>query len=112
MNWKETELELINLDFDDIEDSKLIEDKSNKFLFKFSKKSFLGSLRICQNIGGEIATPFENTELKLWREKLNENEPVILGYTNREKESEFRNFYTGYFIMCPKKYFFTKAHPH
>lgn len=96
LKWSDVRMDLLNFEEDDVNEENLLSnDPENLFVFKM--KSFYKGIRICESIGGEMATPFENTLIEDWKNITTRNNlgRIFLSYSYDIKKNEFRNVYTG-----------------
>ena len=98
LKWSDVDMDLKNFEEDDVNEENLLSDVPEN-LFVFKMKTFYEGIRICESIGGEIATPFENTLIEDWKNITTRNNlgRVFLSYSDEIKKNEFRNVYTGSF---------------
>ena len=96
LKWSDVKMDTLNFeeDFENVE-SLLSNIPENLFLFKM--KTFFEGIRFCQSIGGEIATPLENTMIETWNNFTTHNNlgRIYLSYSDQIEENDFRNVYTG-----------------
>ena len=96
LKWSDVKIDLLNFEEDyENEESLLSNVPENLFLFK--KRTFYEGIRICRSVGGEIATPLENTRIETWTNisTLNNLGRIFLSYSDQIEENDFRNVYTG-----------------
>ena len=96
LKWSDVEIDLINFEENYEKDESLFSNAPEN-LFVVKMKTFFEGISTCKSMGGEIATPLENTMIETWinitnREKLGR---LFLNYYDPIKEKVFRNVYTG-----------------
>ena len=96
LKWSDVKIDSLNFEEDyENEESLLSSIPENLFVFKM--KTFFEGIRICQSIGGEIATPLENTMIATWINITTRNNlgRIFLSYSDQIEENDFINVYTG-----------------
>ena len=96
LKWSDVKMDSVNFE-EDYEDVESIVSNIPENLFVFKMKTFIEGIRICQSIGGEIATPLENTKIETWNIITTRNNlgRIFLSYSDQIVENDFRNVYTG-----------------
>merc|ERR1712016_108817 len=96
LKWSDVKIDSLNFEEDyENEESLLSSIPENLFVFKM--KTFFEGIRICQSIGGEIATPLENTMIATWINITSRNNlgRIFLSYSDQIEENDFINVYKG-----------------
>ena len=98
VKWSNVKIDLLNFEEEDVPEEDLICNMPEN-LFVFKMKTFNEAISVCKSIGGEIATPSENTKIESWTNITTRNNlgRIYLCYSDRgqTKENDFRNIYTG-----------------
>ena len=98
LKWSEVKIDLLNFEEEDVPEEDLICNIPEN-LFVFKMKTFIEAISVCKSIGGEIATPLENTMIETWKNITTRNNlgRIFLCYSDRGqiKKNDFRNIYTG-----------------
>ena len=96
LKWSDVKMDSLNFE-DDYENDESILSNIPENLFLFKMKTFIEGIHICQSIGGEIATPSENTKIETWNNITTRHNlgRVFLSYSDQIVENDFRNVYTG-----------------
>ena len=97
LKWSDVKIDLLNFEEEDIleEEDLLCNIPENLFVFKM--KTFNRAISVCESIGGEIATPKENTMIESWKNITTRDNlgRIYLSYSDQIKGNDFRNIYTG-----------------
>ena len=103
LKWSDVKMDTLNFD-EDYENVESLLSYIPENLFLFKMKTFFEGIRICQSIGGEIATPLENTLIKTWNNFTSSNNlgRIYLSYSDQIEENDFRNVYTGKILKTIK----------
>ena len=99
LKWSNVKIDLLNFEEEDVLEKEDLLCNIPENLFVFKMKTFNQAISVCKSIGGEIATPLENTMIETWQNFTTRNNlgRIYLSYSKlgQIKGNDFRNIYTG-----------------
>lgn len=97
LQWEEMGIvNITNLIEDEMNETLLLEAQESQ-LFSFYKLPFSRSVQQCRKIGGEIATPYENVDIEIWKAKITSSRITYRVWLSYKVHGnfDFYNIYTN-----------------